>query len=124
MQDIQISEAEWYLRDYFFRQGKNLDGQQKQFKIDSLAGEMISMYLRYRNSDLQQMNEILTVVIENLVSNKVIKRNEKNNSLELEDNFSRLQCSKCFYISYLNSNESRNCLRCSSSELHDFPKKK
>jgi hypothetical protein len=36
---------------------------------------------------------------------------------------SRLQCSKCFYIFYLSSNEPRNCLRCLSNELHDFQKK-
>jgi hypothetical protein len=120
MLDIQANEVEWYLRDHFFRQ---LNQGRKYFKKELLADEIISLYLRYRNSNLQDMNDMITVVVENLISRRVIKQIE-NNSLELTSRFSRLQCSKCFYISYLNSNEPRNCLRCSSNELHDFPKKR
>ena len=120
MQNTQVNEFEWYLRYYFFRQ---FNQGRQQFKKELLAGEMISLYLRYRNCNLQDIDEMITAVVENLVSRQVIKKTE-NNSLELEGRFSRLQCSKCFYISYLNSNEPRNCLRCSSSELHDFPNKK
>jgi hypothetical protein len=120
MQDIQINEVEWYLRDHLFRQSNQ--GRQ-QFKKELLASEMINLYLRYRNSNLKHMDDMITTVIENLVSRQVIKKTE-NNSLEVTDRFSRLQCSKCFYISYLNSNEPRNCFRCSSVELYDFPKKK
>ncbi len=120
MQDIQLNEIEWYLRDHLFRQ---FNQGRQQFKKESLASEMISLYLRYRNSNLKHMDDMISVVIENLVSRQVIKKTE-NNKLELTDRFSRLQCSKCFYISYLNSNEPMNCLRCSSVELYDFPKKK
>ena len=120
MLDIQANEVEWYLRDHFFRQ---FNQGRQYFKKELLADEMISLYLRYRNSNLQDMNDMITAVVENLISHQVIKKTE-NNSLELTSRFSRLQCSKCFYISYLNSNESRNCLRCSSNELHDFPKKR
>lgn len=120
MRDIQANEIEWYLRDHFFRQ---FNQGRQQFKKDSLAEEMISLYLRYRNSNLQDMKDMITAVVENLISRQIIKQTE-NNSLELTSRFSRLQCSKCFYISYLNSNEPMNCLRCSSSELYDFPKKR
>ena len=119
MRDIQANEVEWYLRDHFFRQ---FNQGRQYFKKELLADEMISLYLRYRNSNLQDMNDMITAVVENLISRQVIQKTE-NNSLELTSRFSRLQCSKCFYISYLNSNEPRNCLRCSSNELHDFPKK-
>ena len=120
MPDIQANEVEWYLRDHFFRQ---FNQGRQYFKKESLAEEMISLYLKYRNSNLQDMKDMITAVVENLISRQIIKQTE-NNSLELTSRFSRLQCSKCFYISYLNSNEPRNCLRCSSSELHDFPNKK
>jgi hypothetical protein len=120
MRDIQANEVEWYLRDHFFRQ---FNQGRQHFKTESLADEMIRLYLRYRNSNLQDMNDMITAVVENLISRQVITKTE-NNSLELTSRFSRLQCSNCFYISYLNSNELRNCLRCSSSELHDFPKKR
>lgn len=120
MRDIQVNEVEWYLRDHLFRQ---FNQGRQQFKKDLLASEMIDLYLRYRNFNLQNMNDMLMVVVENLVSRRIIKKT-KNNSLELTDRFYRLQCSKCFYISYLNSNEPRNCLRCSSVELYDFPKEK
>lgn len=119
MRDTQTNEIEWYLRDHFFR--KCNQGIQYLNK-ESLAGEMISLYLRYRNYNLQDMNDIITTTVEDLISRQVIRKIDSN-LLELTSRFSRLQCSKCFYISYLNSNEPRNCLRCSSNELHDFPKK-
>lgn len=117
---MEVNEVEWYLRDHLFRQSNQ--GKQ-QFKKDSLANEMIALYLRYRNFNLDHMEDMISIVVENLVSREVIKKTD-NNLLELTDRFSRLQCSKCFYISYLNSNEPRNCLRCSGCELYDFPKKK
>ena len=120
-EDVEIKEFEWYLRDHLFRQS-NQDRRQQQFKKESLAQDMTSLYLRYRNSTSQHMNEMITAVVENLTSRQVLKKFE--NSLELTSTLSRLQCSKCFYISYLSSNEPRNCLRCVSNELHDFPKKK
>jgi hypothetical protein len=121
LQDIEIKEFEWYLRDHLFRQSNQ--GRQQQFKKESLAQEMTSLYLRYRNSTTSQhMNEMINTVVENLISGKVLKTFE--NSLELTSRLSRLQCSKCFYISYLSISEPRNCLRCSFNELHDFPKKK
>ena len=119
LQDRRIKEFEWYLRDHLFRQSNQ--GRQ-QFKEESLAEEIISLYLRYRDSNLHNMNEIKNIVVENLVHRQVIKR--MDNSLELTGKLTRLQCSKCFYISYLSDNEPRNCLRCSSIDLHDFPKKK
>lgn len=120
MQDIEVNEVEWYLRDYFFRQ---FNQGRQQFKKELLASEMINLYLRYRNSKLQYINDLINIVLESLVSRQIIKEAE-NNSLELENRFSRLQCSKCFYISYLTSKEPRNCLRCLSIDLYDFPKKK
>ncbi len=119
LEDRRIKEFEWYLRDHLFRQSNQ--GRQ-QFKEESLAEEIISLYLRYRDSNLHNMNEIKNIVVEKLVHRQVIKRME--NSLELTGKLTRLQCSKCFYISYLSDNEPRNCLRCSSFDLRDFPKKK
>jgi hypothetical protein len=120
-EDIEIKEFEWYLCDHLFRQSNQ--HRRQQFKKESLAQEMINLYLRYRNSTLQHMKEMINAVVEKLISCQVLKKFE--NSLELTSRFSRLQCSKCFYISYLSSsNEPRNCLRCLSNELHDFPKKK
>lgn len=121
-EDIEIKEFEWYLRDHLFRQSNQGRQQKQQFKKGLLAQEMTSLYLRYRNSTSQHMNEMINAVVENLLSRQVLKKVQ--NSLELTSRLCRLQCSKCFYISYLNSNEPRNCLRCLSNELHDFPKKK
>lgn len=90
IRDKQANEVEWYLRDHFFRQ---FTQGREHFKIVSLTDEMISLYLRYRNSNLQDMNEIITAVIDYLISRQVIKKTV-NNSLELTSRFSRLQCSK------------------------------
>jgi hypothetical protein len=69
---------------------------------------------------------MVNLVSENLLPRNVIKimNSETDKSLELTSKLSRLQCSKCFYISYLGSNEPKSCLRCSYIELHDFPKGK
>src|SRR5919106_230836 len=78
--------------------------------------------MRYRNSTSQHMNEMINAVVEKLISRQVLKKVE--NSLQLTSILSQLQCSKCFYISYLSSsNEARNCLRCSFNELPDFQRK-
>src|SRR5215204_3276816 len=79
MRDIQTNEIEWYLRDHFFRQ---FNQGIKHFKMESLGGEMISLYLRYRNYNLQDMNNMITAAVENLISLRVIKKTE-NYSLEL-----------------------------------------
>lgn len=120
MKRIQTKELEWYLRDYFFRKfNQGID----HFKQESLGNEMINLYLRYRNYNLDDINDLINIVVENLIVLQVLKKIESN-SLELAGKFDRLQCSECFYISYLNISEPRNCLRCLSSELHDFPKKR
>jgi hypothetical protein len=122
----EIKELEWYLRDHFFRQSnKGI----RQFKKESLAQDLNTLYLRYRNYNLKKINEIINPVLRNLILWRVITEKDNNinndnnnsNSFELTSYLSRLQCSECFYISYLGSVEPKNCLRCSSNELHDFP---
>jgi len=114
----EIKEFEWYLRDHFFRQSNQ---GKRQFQKEILGDEMINLYLRYRNSNPEKINNMINIVLENLASHQVITNTD--NSIELITRLSRLQCSICFYISYLNNNEPRNCLRCSSTQLHNFPRK-
>lgn len=126
----EIKELEWYLRDHFFRQ--SIKGITK-FERKSLTQDMITLYLRYRNYSIQGIDEMLNPVLENLISRRVITSKDYNNnknddsdnldqkSFELASQLSRLQCSACFYISYLSTAEPRSCLRCSSTYLHDFP---
>ena len=91
----EIKEFEWYLRDHLFRQSnQDRRQQQQQFKKESLAQEMSSLYLKYRNSSSQHMNEMTNAVVEILISRQVLKKVE--NSLQLTSRLSRLQCSKCF----------------------------
>ena len=77
---------------------------------------MSNLYLRYRTSNLEKINELRDIIIEN--SCQVLQRAEKDRSLQLTSRLSRLKCSNCYYISYLTSNEPRKCLRCSSNELN------
>lgn len=127
-----IKELEWYLRDHFFRQSnKGIT----RFERKSLTRDLITLYLRYRNYSLERINEMINPVLEDLISRRVIKiKDNKNNnyknfnsnnhnliSFELMSLLSRLQCSKCYYISYLGTAEPKNCLRCSSTNLHEFP---
>jgi hypothetical protein len=95
MLDIQSNEVEWYLRDHFFQQ---FNQGRQHFKKESLADEMISLYLIYRNCNLQDMNDMITKVVENLISRQVIKKTD-NKSLELTSRFSRLSALNVFTFS-------------------------
>jgi hypothetical protein len=121
LSEIEIKELEWYLRDYFFRQYKQ--GNQ-EFNRENIAKEMISVYLRYRNSDWHKLAALINSVVESLISRLVLKQQVDGGPIQLTSELSRLQCSKCFYISYLGGNEPIKCLRCSAEELHEFPIRK
>ena len=121
LSEIEIKEFEWYLRDYFFRQYNQ--GNQEFNKEILIQG--IRFYLRYRNFELRKIAALIDSAVESLSSRSVVVIKEVDvNPIRLTSGLSRLQCSKCFYISYLSSNEPMKCLRCSAMELHDFPKKK
>lgn len=119
MSDVAIRELDWYLRDHLFRQS---NAGKTTFRNESLPGEMASLYLRYRNADLQQLSQTMTPVIEGLVARKILEQD--GNELRILGKLARLQCAKCFYINYLAEAEPSACLRCEHAELHDFPKKK
>jgi hypothetical protein len=120
----ELKELEWYLLDHFFRQSnKGIT----RFKRNSLPRDMIMLYLRYRNYNVEKINEMLNPVLNNLLMRRIITDKENNSNdnrqlFELTSYLSRKQCSTCFYISYLAVNEPRKCLRCTSNMLHDFPK--
>ncbi|MDQ5830728.1 MAG: hypothetical protein M3288_04420 [Thermoproteota archaeon] len=117
--DPAVRELEWYLRDHLFRQS---NAGKTSFRREFLAQEMVALYLRYRNSDPDQLSNIMTSVIEILTARKVVTQD--SNELKLLGRMRRLQCVKCFYVNYLTEVESRVCLRCQHSELQDFPNKK
>ncbi|MCY1154486.1 MAG: hypothetical protein MOP50_966 [Nitrososphaera sp.] len=117
--DPAVRELEWYLRDHLFRQS---NAGKTSFRRELLPHEMTALYLRYRNSDPDQLSNIMTSVIEILTARKVVRQD--SNELKLLGRMTRLQCIKCFYINYLTEVEPRACIRCQHSELQDFPKKK
>ena len=114
----EVTELEWYVRDHLFRQSNQ--GRHK-FQKEEIGREMSNLYLRYKNSDLKRMNKLAIIIVDDLISRHVLQQVAANGSLLLTSRLSRLQCIKCYYISYLVNNESRKCLRCSSTELRDFP---
>jgi len=114
-----IRELDWYLRDYIFRQS---NAGRAAFTRESLPSEMIALYLRYRNADLQQLSKTMIPVFETLIARKVLE--DHGNELKLLGRLSRLQCAKCFYINYLTEVEQITCLRCQHNELREFPRKK
>jgi hypothetical protein len=117
--DPAIMELEWYLRDHLFRRS---NAGNISFRRELLPQEMVNLYLRYRNSDPDQLSNIMTSVIEILTAGNVVR--QYSNELKLLGSMTRLQCVKCFYINYLTEVEPRVCLRCKHSELQVFPKKK
>ena len=117
--DIAIRELDWYLRDHLFRQSNT---GKTAFRRESLPGEMVALYLRYRGADQQQLSDMMTPVVESMVARKVLDQN--GNDLKLLGTLTRLQCTKCFYINYLVEAEPRACMKCQHTELRDFPPKK
>jgi hypothetical protein len=117
--DPAVREVEWYLRDHLFRQS---NAGKTSFRREFLPQEMVALYLRYRNSDPDQLSNIMTSVIEILTARKVVRPD--SNEQKLLGRMTRLQCVKCFYVNYLTEVEPRLCLRCQHSELQDFQKKK
>jgi hypothetical protein len=117
--DPIVRELEWYLRDHLFRQS---NAGKTSFRRELLPNEMKVLYLRYRNSDPDQLSNIMTSVIEILTEEKVLRQDR--NELKLLGKMTRLQCVKCFYINYLAVAELRACLRCRHKDLQDFPRKK
>lgn len=119
MSHTETNELEWYFRDLLFR---NHNKGILQLEVESIPTSMIETYLRYRNEQVSHVSSIVEIVLENLVSSKLIER--LDNLLSIRDGISRLQCSKCYYICYLGNLEVKSCLRCQSNELVDFPKKR
>jgi hypothetical protein len=119
MSDTAIRELDWYLRDHLFRRS---NAGKSSFRRESLPSEMATLYLRYKNADLQQLSQTMVLVLEGLIAKKVLEQD--GNGLKMLGRLARLQCAKCFYINYLTEAELRACLRCQHSELHDFSKKK
>lgn len=112
-------ELEWYLRDHFFRQsGKG----RTQFARSGVAGEMASLYLRYRGYDVSELSNSMARVIDDLVSMHVLA--QSGDTLELGGKLLRMQCARCFYVSYFSEAEPKLCQRCSGQELNEFPRKK
>lgn len=120
MEERAVKEFEWYLRDYLFRQ-YNLNN--RRIMSRQLPIVMINTYLRYRHSDQIELKQYLDDVLENLLARHVIKEIAIDGSFELYDELFRLQCAKCYYISYLNHHEPGQCLRCASTDLNEFPRR-
>jgi hypothetical protein len=112
-------ELEWYLRDHFFRQAGR---GRTRFERDAIAGEMVSLYLRFRQYSPDQLSESMAPVIDSLLSRRVLLQD--GGALALGGALERLQCATCYYVSYLSQAEARACQRCAGSNLHEFPKKK
>ncbi len=122
--DVILKEFEWHLRDLFFKSNKsnNLD-YKMNFRKDEIVNSLIKNYLRYRNSDSDEIANLLNIVLENMQRNNVLMVMD-NEIIKISSKFNRKQCIKCFYINYLSLNEPIRCHRCNSDNLQEFPKKK
>jgi hypothetical protein len=118
MSQIKFKEFEWYFRDYVFR---SFNKGIKDHEMDLIPNYMIVNYLRYKNSNLEDVISLLNSTVDRLVLSSAIRR--VNNKIIVEGTLTRFQCSKCYYISYIFEKEQKICLRCSSNELKPFLKK-
>lgn len=116
MSDMELFELSWYVRDYLFRR-YNQEGM--EIVADNIPSELISTYLRYRDSDIQHLTELTKVVLERLKKASILVPQE---GLKLGMNavLNRFQCSKCKYVSYLTKLEPMKCFRCGSEDMQEF----
>jgi NAD-dependent SIR2 family protein deacetylase len=121
MTDVKIRELDWYLRDHLFRQSNT---GRIRFEKKMVPAELVKLYLRFRIDNVDEISQLLDGVIDSLLHRNVIKMYDDHNSFELCGNLKRFQCSKCYYISYLTEAEDLACLRCNSTTLDEFPKKR
>jgi hypothetical protein len=120
--EIKLKEFEWYLRDFFFRSTNNNKNTDLvvNFKRDEIPSSL-RKYLRYKSSDIEEISNLLEIVLIKLQKDKVLTTDIK--SVKIDSKLIRKQCSKCFYINYLSTNEPIQCSRCKSPDLHEFPKR-
>ena len=118
MTDVKIRELDWYLRDHLFRQSNK---GRREFERSKLPSEMVKTYLRYRNESIDQISQLVDITIGDLLNRHVLDK-KNGDSFKLRGTLKRLQCSKCYYISYLTEEEEIACLRCNSRSLEEFPK--
>lgn len=118
MNNIEISEMEWYFRDFLFR---NYDKGILKLEIENIPYKMVETHLRYRNVEQNRISSIIKIIIKNLMSSKFLQGTDKY--VEIRDGVLRLQCTKCYYICYLGNLEDKICFRCKSEQLSTFPKK-
>ena len=81
-------------------------------------------YLKYRNWNIEKITKLFNIVITDLHDKNVLIIKKDIGVVMLKSRFVRKQCANCYYINYLSSSESSNCLRCKSDNLKDFPPKK
>lgn len=112
-------ELEWYLRDHFFKQASK---GRVQLARSAIADEMVSLYLRYKGYDPQELDRLMSPIIDNLVSAQVLLQDE--DMLVASSSLFRMQCATCYYVSYLVESEPKTCQRCSGTNMYVFPRKK
>ena len=119
--EVIVREFEWYLRDYFFKINKDKNEQEltKEFKKEEILNALLKIYLRYRNSDPNQIRELLNTVSSSMHKNDILFTNSEN--INIYSNLDRKQCVQCYYINYLFKNEPIKCSKCNSKILREFP---
>ncbi len=123
--EILSFEFEWYLRDYFFRINNRDDEDFKSmFDNNDICRFMKENYLKYKNWNIEEITKLFNIVISDLHDRNVLIVKKDPDTVILKSRFVRKQCVNCYYINYLSSPESRNCHRCKSDNLKDFPSKK
>ena len=122
--EVIVREFEWYLRDYFYKINKDKNEQEltKEFKKEEIPNALIKIYLRYRNSDPNEIKDLLNTVTSIMHKNNILFTN--NDNINIYSNLDRKQCVQCYYINYLFKNEPIKCSKCNSKILREFPPSK
>ncbi len=117
----RLFEFEWYLRDLFFRANNRSGEFYKIFEIRNIIKTLNENYLKYKTWNINEISDTLSSVLSILQKKGVLVVRPSHEIVELNSKLDRRQCSNCYYINCLGSDEPKVCLRCSSEKLVEFP---
>lgn len=120
--NIKLFEFEWYLRDYFFRANSNNSGEISMvFEIEDIVKTIGEKYFRYKTWTDLEIRDTLLKVLPILQKKGLLDSKLDADTVQLRSKLERRQCSDCYYVNCLGSEEAKKCLRCSSEKLVEFP---
>ena len=91
------------------------------FETKEIVNTLHEKYLKFRTWNIVDISDTLSNVLPIMQKRGVLDSKLELGILQLKSKLERRQCSECYYINCLGADEVKECLRCGSEKLVDFP---